>query len=144
MQIVTPLTVLANLILCVIVVYGGYFRRYTWLTYFAAFVIFTDAFLYRVHTLQPAVYDQALTCVHFSYVFFNLMVIFWTDDRRIAFPVELQLLVEFVAFLTKRAEFLWATYYLRCGLAVSNLLMLTYFIFIIWRNHESPQRHEAH
>lgn len=132
MESIWVLTTLGNVTLALLLLYRGWFIRYSWLFASAMLSVGADGMLWysRINHLD---YGHLWRLVFFLCLGVNLAVIFeahFLRNRRVSIPVELQLLGELVAFLAEKAEFLWVSYYIQCGLRITNLLMIVWFIIV--------------
>jgi hypothetical protein len=126
-------TLAGNVILACSLVQKDHYVRYGWLTISTMFSIFADVMLQfcRVHIHHS--YANLLDAVWTVCLLLNFMIVFegWRwKNARVHVPVETQLGVELLAFLTQKAGLLWTFYYMQVGLRIYNILLIYWFIFL--------------
>jgi hypothetical protein len=133
LNVIWCLTSLANVALCLLLLFNGYYVRYSWLFFSCVFSVVVDMFSYFALTRDPAHYAILLQATYIACLGLNGLIIWeswWLSNRRVYLPIEFYLGMKLGALLTERGDFLMAAYYMQCGLRVVNLGVICWLIYI--------------
>jgi hypothetical protein len=133
MELIWILTVIGNFSLAMILLWRGWYIRYSWLFMACLYSVMCDAIEWYSRTYDSPHYPELWRVILFIALGFNFAIIwesFCNKNMRVCIPVEWQLGIELIAFLAEKAQFLWIAYYIQCFLRVSNLAMIVWFIWI--------------
>ncbi len=126
-------TILGNILLALLLLWRGHYIRYSWLALSAILAVFADAYFWYCRNFHHALYMPSRTFIFFLWLGLNGMVIFeafcWRNPS-IQVPMELQVAGELALLLTQKFHFLWVAYFVDCGLRISNLLMICWFLYL--------------
>jgi len=125
-------TLFANTILTLLLIFNGWYVRYGWLTLTCLLAVVADGVMWWCHTYTHSLYEP-LRLFIFYFLFYALdALVIWEawrwNNRRVRLPMEILLGVSLVVIATKKADLLWVTYFLECGLRWFNMLITLYFI----------------
>lgn len=136
MDTIWALTIFGNTTLSLLLLYRGWYVRYGWLYASTIYSVLADLGMWFARYHDAGHYAFLFRVVIWISMGFNLAIIFeahFMENRRVSIPVELQLAMELVAFLTERAQFLWTAYRIQCALRITNLLIILWFIMLFRR-----------
>ena len=143
LNVIWCLTSAANVILGLLLLFNGYYVRYSWLFFSCVFSVIVDMFGYFALTRDSAHYDLIFRLVYLAMIGINILIIwesFKLNDLRVRVPIEIELGMELVTFLAVKTEFHMAAYDMQCGLRVVNLLVIFWLIWIFRKEpfYETP------
>lgn len=133
MDTIWALTIFGNVTLSLLLLYRGWYVRYGWLYASTIYSVLADLGMWFARYHDAGHYALLFRVVIWISMGFNIAIIFEAHcmgNRRVSMPVEFQLAMELVAFLTERAQLLWTAYRMQCSLRITNLIMILWFLWI--------------
>jgi hypothetical protein len=128
------LTIMANLVLSVFLMWRFWYIHYQWLTISTVLAVAADGFLWICHQMNYPMYEVS-RLITLSGIFFilNLMVIWeakWLKDTTVEKAVVAQVILSVVALILKHEHYLWPAYYVEIFNRAFNLGVVLLFIAI--------------